>query len=151
MFPIHTFSGSPYTIGYQHGVELTDSIHALWKLYHPLFGDETRALWERVAQYSTYIQQHVPALYREMEGIAAGSGLPLPYIIALNARSELIQSDIVNKDEKMNECTTIYAAQTHTLAQTWDFQNTIGDHVFIGIMHQDNGLTITQLMEPGIV
>jgi hypothetical protein len=151
MFPIHTFSGTPYIIGYQHGVALANSIHALWALYKPLFGDDTPALWDRVAQYSDYIQQNVPTLYIEMEGIAAGSSLPLAYIIALNARSELIQSDIVNKDEKMNECTTIYSAKTHTLAQTWDFQNTIGDHVFIGIIHQDEGLTITQLMEPGIV
>jgi hypothetical protein len=97
----------------------------VWKLYSPLFGEHTTAFRERVEQYRVLIQQCTPELYNEMRGISDGSGIKLSHIIALNARSELIVSDIVNKDEKINECTTIYSEKIRTLAQTWDFQNTI--------------------------
>lgn len=90
--------GEPYQLGWQHGRLLRDEIWALWDACERLilrargrwFGWVASQLLHGVAGLMhLYIP---PALRRELEGVAAGSGLPYRHLLLLNCFDDVMNN-----------------------------------------------------------
>ena len=98
---------------------------------------------DRIAAYS-------PELGTEIEGIAAGSGLPVETIAALNARTELLAASA-------GECSTIACLGAMTASgsalgiQTWDWHNELADGWMVWTIEHPDGRRVETLTEAGIV
>ena len=91
-----------------------------------------------------------PELGTEIEGIAAGSGLPVETIGALNARTELLAASA-------GECSTIACLGSMTASgsafgvQTWDWHNELADGWIVWTIEHPDGRRVETLTEAGIV
>jgi isopenicillin-N N-acyltransferase-like protein len=98
---------------------------------------------DKIAVYS-------PELGTEIEGIAAGSGLPVETIGALNARTELLAASA-------GECSTIACLGSMTASgsafgvQTWDWHNELADGWIVWTIEHPDGRRVETLTEAGIV
>ena len=96
------------------------------------------------------IAAHSPELGTEIEGIAAGSGLPVETIGALNARTELLAATA-------GECSTIACLGSMTASgsalgiQTWDWHNELADGWIVWAIEHPDGRRVETLTEAGIV
>jgi isopenicillin-N N-acyltransferase-like protein len=136
--------GTPWEIGYAHGEALADKIAICIEIYTEIFGLGEHALAEAALAYQTLIHQYAPKLAEEIEGIAAGSGQSQQWIYALNARSELMSTDVP-------ECTSVYFPETGVIGQTWDWLDLFEDLYVILNIEQENGHKLLTVTEPGIV
>src|SRR5262245_22821275 len=62
--------------------------------------------------FSTPIRDHAPFLWEEIEGLAAGAGLPLDHVLLLQARAEVLRAR--RGARPALECTTFAIAAPHT-------------------------------------
>ena len=91
-----------------------------------------------------------PDLAAEIEGIAAGSGLPVETVAALNARTELLRS-------AAGECSAIACAGEAAAAgapfgiQTWDWHEELRDGWLVWTIDHPDGRRVETLTEAGIV
>ncbi|MFT5550131.1 MAG: isopenicillin-N N-acyltransferase-like protein [Candidatus Azotimanducaceae bacterium] len=136
--------GAPREIGYAHGQALAEKIAACIAIYRDIFGLTESALGEAALAYKKLIWQYAPKLAEEIEGIAAGSGQPQEWIYALNARSELMSTDVP-------ECTSVYFPETGIIGQTWDWLDFFEDLYVVLSIEQENGHKLLTVTEPGIV
>lgn len=92
-FPFATLSGEPYERGRQYGVLLADRIRRSASLYGgtlEALGLASERRESLIRDYSVKIGEFGPAYLEEMEGIAAGSGVPLADVVMINARTEVV-------------------------------------------------------------
>ena len=91
-----------------------------------------------------------PALAAEVEGIAAGAGLPVETVAALNARTEILRA-------AAGECSTIACAReaaadgTSFGIQTWDWHEELRDGWLVWTIEHPDGRRVETLTEAGIV
>ena len=123
--------GSPRDIGLQHGRELAEPIAACIEVYRAVFGRSEEAVEAAAKHFETVTRNFAPKLAEEIDGIAEGSGQPIYWIYALNARSELVSM-------AAPECTAVYLAKAGVLGQTWDWIDRLEDlFVVLEIEHED--------------
>ncbi len=122
--------GASFEIGRQHGETLKESIAATVQVYMDLF-----------AGLGGGTQQDVRAR------IAAGSGVDLRDILAINARTEILTSLLA----QTHECTAFCFSREGILAQTWDWIKRLEGKPVLLKIHHDDGHTILTMTEPGIV
>lgn len=138
-------TGSPYEIGYQHGLQLKSRIGLTLEYYLALFNLPETKLFAMADNYRAIINDFNPAYAEEIEAIAAGSGIDAHYIYALNSRSEILNN------LSIPECTAVYKHSEALLAQNWDWSQRLEPLVTeIKIQHA-NGHRISMLTEPGII
>lgn len=107
-----------FELGRAYGAAVAHVVPTLWASYLTLF--ERRARVTEASALRTadavlaLVQEWRPALVEEMEGVAAGAGVPVEVVAALNARSEIVTGA---------ECTTVGRAGPSGpwLAQNWDW------------------------------
>jgi isopenicillin-N N-acyltransferase like protein len=145
-------AGDAFERGRQRGRQVADRLHQTWPIYRRLFAATARealrdpvdvgaladSCAESVATWS-------PDLFRELEGVAAGSGFDLHTVLALNARTEVLA---FGRGCGTTECSTLVqmegpdgsaiSAQTwdwhHDLSDGWHVQTVRGDeHTFVGL------------------
>jgi isopenicillin-N N-acyltransferase-like protein len=91
-----------------------------------------------------------PELESEIEGIAAGCGLPVETIGALNARTEILAA-------AAGECSTIACLGSMTASgsalgiQTWDWHHELADGWIVWTIEHSDGRRVETLTEAGIV
>ncbi|GAB7342199.1 hypothetical protein MBLNU457_g0448t1 [Dothideomycetes sp. NU457] len=116
-------SGTPYEIGFTHGHTASKHIHRTISFYTSLFATTAKLPWSRVLEiastFSTPIATKWPSYHDEMRGIAAGAGVTLLDIIAINVRTEIsfgLFSD---------GCTALSwkTGDVSFLAQNWDWMD----------------------------
>jgi isopenicillin-N N-acyltransferase like protein len=96
------------------------------------------------------IAEFAPELGTEIEGIAAGSGLPVETIGALNARTEILAASA-------GECSTIACLGSMTASgsalavQTWDWHNELADGWIVWTIEHPDGRRVETMTEAGIV
>ena len=96
------------------------------------------------------ISAFAPELGSEIEGIAAGSGLPVETIGALNARTEILAATA-------GECSTIACLGSMTASgsalgiQTWDWHNELADGWIVWTIEHPDGRRVETMTEAGIV
>ncbi|ETN39775.1 uncharacterized protein HMPREF1541_06001 [Cyphellophora europaea CBS 101466] len=151
--PQLTLSGTAWEIGLSHGRQIPNRIKTCIANYERLFLETAEADWPesvaRAKQYLPALEQNEPELVEEMKGIAAGAGVDLGDILALNLRSEI---SLTNYSDGCTSIVTKTSSGDKTfVAQNWDWVGEAGlSTAFFDI--QKPGLPrIRMLGEAGIV
>jgi len=160
--PVLKLQGSPEEQGYLHGLQEGEQIAHNLKIYFRRFEHEAKLTREevlyRARKYLEVIEERAPDYAAAMRGVAQGSGLSLLEITALNARYEIIYSELSHQgklDLDRDSCTAFAALPTMTasghliLGQNWDWIPEIRGLILK--IFQENGLDILCFTEAGIV
>lgn len=136
--------GDAYQRGLTHGGELRQQVTACVDFYRGLLNLGEDELTRRAAVFEKLIIGYAPQQAEEIRGIAAGSGLPVAHIYAINARSELAPFTTA-------ECTVLCSPQAAILGQTWDWCRPLEELVTLLSITHDSGHRVLTVTEPGIV
>lgn len=160
--PLLTLKGSSYELGFAHGVGAKLEIAHNLKSYFRRFAREAKLTREevlyRAKKYLKVIEECAPDYAAAMRGIAEGSGFPFLEITALNARYEIIYSELSRQgklDLDRDGCTAFAALPSVTasahliLGQNWDWIP--GVQGLILKICQENQPDILCFTEAGIV
>jgi isopenicillin-N N-acyltransferase-like protein len=139
-------SGSDREAGLAYGRAAGAEIQVSLRRYAAVFADAGISSWEtvrsRALAFREPIAEYAPGSLAQLEGIAAGAGLELADVLALNARSELmfgVPSAPVIEDG----CTSVAiaperAAGGHALlAQNWDWTEAAAESVVLLVREPD--------------
>lgn len=147
-FPEIVVRGSAAARGRAHGEALRRSIHDTFGFYvDRLFAGgplDRAAIETRAHRVAALVRSMAPALADEIEGIAAGAGLPAWQIHVLNARTEILNA-------RVGECSTLYFAHSHVLAQTWDWVEPLEALCAVITHERADGHRHVSLVEPGML
>jgi isopenicillin-N N-acyltransferase-like protein len=157
-FPFFQIAGSPFERGRQHGEQaaalIRFNLDGYWRLFRHYTGLDRIAALEAARLYLDPIQAHTPHLLEEMEGIAAGAGLSLEEILALNCRTEILS---ITRVPLCQECTAIFVAPELTaeghalLAQNWDWSDILRGGMILLQIEQPGRPRVLTLTEAGMV
>jgi isopenicillin-N N-acyltransferase like protein len=93
--PVVSLSGNAYQRGFQHGVQLRTAIAEVYKKWkasiHKDTGKDPDAViadFLRSSDYKTAIGKYTPALWQEIQGMAAGSGQTVDDVLAFQLIDE---------------------------------------------------------------
>lgn len=125
-------SGTPYEMGLKYGKEAKEEIALSIRSYSALFKCQKKISWEKAQEicrrYLPAIEKLGAAYIDEMQGVADGAGVSFEDILALNCRSEILHSSVVQDDpDGIGECTAFSvmpdaSADSHVLSgQSWDY------------------------------
>lgn len=148
---IHVAADTHREAGVQRGQALESTLAGAYEKYAELFGilgvgeEQERRGAETVL---STLREWRPAILEELEGIAAGSGLELHQVVALNARTEILALS----GRASHECSTLTAQFDGTRhgVQTWDWHIELDPFWHTQII-DGPGLTFAGLTEQGIV
>ncbi len=144
--PILEASGDATSRGNLYGAHYRERIRTTWRYYaETVFSTSklTRAeITARAGRIRDLIGDFNMAYCDEMAAIAAAAGLEPWEIVALNARTEILNA-------KVGECTAVYLPESRTLGQTWDWLEPLEDLVALTRYIYPDGLRILTLAEPG--
>lgn len=154
-----TVSGTPYERGLAYGRLCREEIGVSIKVYQMLFEGLKGISWEDARQisqkYLSLTRDFEPDYGEEMRGIAEGANVDLLDIAALNARTEVMYSQVSNIEVK--ECTTISLTPPATeggrviAAQNWDFSALLRDSVVIVHVYQEAKPNFVMVAEAGMI
>lgn len=137
--PFVQITGEPFGAGHAHGAARAQALHAfigdgLCRINHLAPAPVTLpSLRPALAAYGTAIRAATPRLSEEMDGLAAGAGIPRELAILLQVRREIIGYQRVRA---RGDCTT-YASLTAgpggepVLAQTVDLNGNLDDQLAV--------------------
>ncbi|KAJ5104130.1 hypothetical protein N7532_004659 [Penicillium argentinense] len=151
-----TLRGSPREthgqIGLQHGRALRDQIRSQIGIYDTMFQHTSKLSWPEVRavakEFQPSLQELVPDIYTEMQGVADGADLDILDIVALNCRSEIALGKF------SDGCTTLSwkkSDETRILSQNWDWTATVKKNLAMVSIEQAGKPTIYMVAEAGIV
>lgn len=145
-------AGTPFEMGYQHGLIYSDDIR---KLANERISLSTKETWSgrvlpkqeilKLAQQCVdHHGNYSPELFEELEGVSAATGLTLPELVIANGFTDFVDL-VYNSDRQTagkptlfgNECTTFMAnsnskiAEHGLIGQTWDMHATATPHVIL--------------------
>lgn len=147
-FPQITIEGGPYQRGRQHGGQLKIAIAETIVFYRSIFEMPEAKILQHAAYFQQLIQAFNPAYLEEINGIAEGADIDVRWIVALNARTEILshKNALVS-----NECTSIYFQQQSILGQNWDWGRALEPLTVLMAVVQPEGHVIRMITEPGII
>lgn len=147
-------SGTPYSMGLEHGQQLRDEVHHLALERYELARNFaaargarlTRQQCEEMArQHLSIHQQQMPHVIEEWQGIADGAGLPIEDVFFANALTDLQDVLWQAADVEVHGCTSFLVAADATrdgnplAGQTWDMHATAQPVITIFHRTPDNG------------
>ncbi|EAW09828.1 putative acyl-CoA:6-aminopenicillanic-acid-acyltransferase [Aspergillus clavatus NRRL 1] len=144
--------GTPREIGLEHGRLLQDQIKDQIKVYENMFQETSKLSWDAVRElaeeFRASLEQKLPEIYEEMQGIADGAGLDLLDIVALNCRSEIAMGFF------SDGCTSLSWKKhdnARILSQNWDWAAAAGKNIAIVSIEQPGKPKVYMVTEAGIV
>ena len=146
-FPLITISGRPFERGRQHGQQLSAVIAKAIDFYRSIFGLSEDEVLRRAVYFRKIIDEFSPAYSEEIEGIAQGAGVDPLWIVALNARTEILSRNA----GASNECTSVYFPTPSILGQNWDWGKALEPLTVLMKIVQPDGHVIMMITEPGII
>lgn len=154
--PLIDLSGSPFEIGYAHGLALREQIQKNFVLYLSMIRNNTGlaepAILEMARRFIPEIKKSAPELLEELDGISKGADLSFETILTLNSRSEL-----AFPDQLSGQCTVIGLTAERTgdghavIAQNWDWLPAVKANSAFFRIAPDNGPRALVLAEAGQV
>ncbi|RFU64632.1 hypothetical protein D0469_17900 [Peribacillus saganii] len=146
----------PFERGMFIGEKASDQINGNIKIYKRIFMDYANADWDTVRNKALFfqepIQNYAPELIEELKGMAAGSGLDLTDLIALNVRTEVM----FGLSKKIHaECTSFAVSKNKTInghiliGQNWDWKTDIQKNTIIMEIEQESLPSILTISEAG--
>ena len=155
-------AGDARECGYQHGTQAADLIRKGVEFYVDIWESSTGRSRDELLEVSGGFAEPIAnfdaAIFSELEGIAAGSGLSLAEVLVLNARYELMLATVFADDPaRLAECTSLGAAPDatengHTLVgQNWDWAVPVGEvSILLEVQQRDRPDILTHV-EAGFV
>lgn len=150
--------GGPYDRGWQYGKAAAEEIRVGLGIYAPAFaanGLEWDAVRQLSAAFAARIEAYDSTALRELEGVAAGAGLPVEDVIVLNARTEMLYGGSDDPAAVDEGCTGAIAlpeatAGGHVLhGQNWDWRPDCLHSTVVLHIVPDEGPEILTLVEAG--
>jgi isopenicillin-N N-acyltransferase like protein len=130
-YPTIHVEGSPRARGEQHGAQAAPRVHHSIAKYRELYAHFAGLGWEavlaRAKAFVAPINEFDERYVEEMRGIAAGASVGLLDVLAINLRTEIINSSLVamaGAGRVPAECTAIGVRRsdgTVILGQNWDY------------------------------
>ena len=146
-FPLITISGEPFERGKQHGEQLSAEIAKTIDFYLSIFGLSETEILQHADFFRNIIDEFNPAYREEIDGIAQGASVNPLWIVALNARTEILSRTTAAS----NECTAVYFTGPSILAQNWDWGKALEPLTVLMKIVQPDGHVILMITEPGII
>lgn len=155
MIPEHRSEETePGARGEAFGVACADPVRRTLAAYEQLFaatrGFDGTDIEQAGRQVGERVGAAAPELVEEIEGIAAGAGVPAQRLLAVNARTEILAG------ETPPECSTIGVTAARSsagplLAQNWDWHPTLAGSLVLWTVCPPGGPGFTTLTEAGIL
>jgi isopenicillin-N N-acyltransferase-like protein len=152
--PVVSVSGTPAECGEAYGVEsrvmIQANVEAYLRRFREQAGLDNEAVRSAGEAFRTATAEHHPRIGAMLDGVAAGAGVPVAEIYALNGRTELIYGTV-------QECTAIGVLGTHTatghllMGQNWDWHPDQLDAMLLLRTTDERGFTVLTLAEAGMV
>jgi len=146
-FPRITISGEPFERGRQHGSQLAAEIAKAIEFYVSIFELPEQEILRHAGYFRKLIGAFDPSYVAEMDGIAEGAGIDPRWIVALNARTEILS----RSTGASKECTAVYFSQPSILGQNWDWGRALEPLAVLMKIVQPDGHVILMFTEPGII
>ncbi len=145
-FKTITLQGTALERGLAHGHALRDEIRRVIDYYRSIFGLPEHQILDRARYFSGRIAAFEPDYMDEINGIAQGAQVDPLWVVALNARTEILSMNPASS----NECTAICFPEAALLGQNWDWGHALEDlSVIVKIKRADQ--CIRMITEPGII
>ncbi|KAL2066054.1 hypothetical protein VTL71DRAFT_2125 [Oculimacula yallundae] len=144
-------TGTPHTIGLQHGTAASVEIGRSLTFYSSLFLKTSKLDWSAVTQlalkYQPYLSEKWPQYVAEMQGVAEGAGVRYEDILALNVRTEIAFGAF------SDGCTALsWKGQGGSvLGQNWDWNTEQLPNLICLKIEKEDGLAIQMITEAGII
>jgi len=162
MLELIVLKGTPYEIGFNHGLRLKNRISDCIDEYKKLIPLYSKKSWETclalALAYKDTIKNFSPDMILEMQGIADGSERSFNEILLLNVQGEILFMYAAEKPTGYyGGCTSVAVVpectQTgHMLhGQNLDFEPGHEDLLVILEIHQENKPTVLTITEPGTI
>jgi isopenicillin-N N-acyltransferase like protein len=153
--PLISVDGPPAECGAAYGRRAADLIAANIAAYADRFavraGLTTATVRRAGAAFRAATHAYQPRIGAMLDGVAAGAGVAVEDLYALNGRTELLYGTVAE------ECTTIgvldrRSARGHTLlAQNWDWHPAQQPYTVLLATRDENGFEVLTLAEAGMV
>jgi isopenicillin-N N-acyltransferase-like protein len=147
-FPQITISGTPFERGRQHGQQLREKIAGTIAYYRSIFEMSDAEIMRHARYFRETIQAFNPEYIEEIEGIALGAQVESLWVVALNARSEILSHQAGGF---ATECTALYFSERSILGQNWDWGRALESLTVLLKIVRPDGHVIKMLTEPGII
>ncbi len=147
-FPEITIKGAPYQRGRQHGEQLKTAIAQAIVFYRSIFGLPDAEILHHAIHFQNLIQAFNAEYMDEINGIAEAADIDPLWIVALNARTEILSHKTLFTS---NECTSVYFPGQSILGQNWDWGRALEPLTVLMKIAQPSGHTIRMITEPGII
>ncbi|KAE8420055.1 putative acyl-CoA:6-aminopenicillanic-acid-acyltransferase [Aspergillus pseudocaelatus] len=150
--PKLVLKGTPREIGLKHGRRLQNQIKDQLEIYREMFDYTSKMQWPAVRmlaeEFRSTLEQSMPDIYVEMQGIAEGAGVDLLDIVALNCRSE------ISLGKFSDGCTTLSwkkSDHVRVLSQNWDWTTSVGKNMAMVRIERHGKPVIHMVTEAGLV
>ncbi|HZG71842.1 MAG TPA: C45 family peptidase, partial [Chondromyces sp.] len=148
-----SLSGTPFEIGYSHGIGAKKQVHNSLNTYEKIFHEFASISWKeakgKALLHLKEIERYHPNYLEEMDGVAKGAGVSFEDILALNARSE------ISLIHTVDGCTAFSVTNPKTketwLAQNWDWKESQSNSLVELTIKQKEKPTIHMITEAGII
>jgi isopenicillin-N N-acyltransferase-like protein len=143
----------PFERGQEFGTVHAAQVAASAAAYQSLFaacasGTSVGPLVDSLgAQALRRVEEWVPALAAEIQGIALGAGLPVEHVAAINARTEILS---VLRAPLLSECSTVVSVGRLAM-QNWDWFTEMSDNFLQWTIPHPDGRRVTTMTEFGMV
>ncbi|WP_077324419.1 C45 family autoproteolytic acyltransferase/hydolase [Virgibacillus siamensis] len=151
--PSLKLSGSSYEMGFEHGSGAKEQVHFTLETYEEMFYNHSSMSWKEACNKALLhvdaIEQYNADYLYEMEGLAKGAGVTFEDILAINARSEIVLTNVPDG------CTAFSILDRYTsnmwLAQNWDWTSTQFKSLVHLHLDKENCPSINMVSEAGII
>lgn len=157
-------SGTPGEIGFQHGLAASLPIARSIAFYTWMFQDSAKLCWAEVRnlalKFVPNLRQKWPSYLQEMEGIAAGAGVEVADIIAINVRTEITFGLFQDREKGPSDGCTALSWKTSQggggdgkswLAQNWDWDPRQQENLIQLTISQPEKPRIKIMTEAGLI
>lgn len=143
MIPVLRLKGTPIQQATQYGKQAAKQIHSSANYYAKLFEMTTQQLKEAGMKYAKAIKEFNHEYYQQLQAIATAANISLGEILAINARSEIL-------NDNHYECTSVALPNKHVLAQTWDWAIDQRENLVVLEIQQEHNKILT-VVEAGML
>jgi isopenicillin-N N-acyltransferase-like protein len=158
-FPyFHVADADPYERGRQLGAASAEHVRRSIRFYEETFAHFAGLEWAQVREIAAAFHDPIAAydgeIAREIEGIAAGAGVPHEDVLAVNARTEIMFGMWARPAA---ECTALFAGPAasedgHVLiGQNWDWNPRTLETTILAEVEQGSRPSFVMLAEAGLV
>ena len=143
-----SIAGDARSRGIQHGEQLRSEIESTLAFYREIFQLGDADILSHAAYFRDVIANFSCDYLEEIDGIARGANIDLPWIVALNARTEILSR---SRNIVANECTSVYFSNTSILGQNWDWGRALEPLTVVMKIERPESPAICMITEPGII